>query len=216
MSMMWMRMPGQTWLASAAMFLLMWLAMMVAMMLPSVLPILLRYRLSQATTGIPHPGLMTALVAAGYFAVWTMIGFITYLIGAVWALATMQWPALSAAVPALTGAALALAGMLQFSRWTMTGLGQCRNATITETHCATTRLLAGWLYGLHQGRCCVRCCSGPMLALLVLGTMNLFVMIAVAAVITAEKLLPKPRPVISLTGFAAILAGSAIFVSSLS
>src|ERR1017187_10137520 len=38
MSMMWMRMPGQTWTISAAMFLLMWLAMMVAMMLPSALP----------------------------------------------------------------------------------------------------------------------------------------------------------------------------------
>jgi predicted metal-binding membrane protein len=34
MSMMWMRMSGQTRTASAAMFLLMWLAMMVAMMLP--------------------------------------------------------------------------------------------------------------------------------------------------------------------------------------
>jgi predicted metal-binding membrane protein len=46
MSMMWMRMPGQTWTASAAMFMLMWLAMMVAMMLPSALPMLLSFRQS--------------------------------------------------------------------------------------------------------------------------------------------------------------------------
>src|SRR6266436_9727044 len=46
MSMMWMRMPGQTWAASAAMFMLMWLAMMVAMMLPSALPMLLNFRRS--------------------------------------------------------------------------------------------------------------------------------------------------------------------------
>src|SRR5580765_6823450 len=38
MSMMWMRMPDQTWTSSTAMFLLMWLARMVAMMLPSALP----------------------------------------------------------------------------------------------------------------------------------------------------------------------------------
>ncbi len=37
MSMMWMRMPGQTWFASALSFLFMWLAMMVALMLPSAL-----------------------------------------------------------------------------------------------------------------------------------------------------------------------------------
>ena len=35
MSMMWMRMPGQSWTISTVMFLLMWLAMMVAMMMPS-------------------------------------------------------------------------------------------------------------------------------------------------------------------------------------
>jgi len=43
MSMMWMRMPGQTWAESAAMFLLMWIAMMVAMMLPSALPMLFSF-----------------------------------------------------------------------------------------------------------------------------------------------------------------------------
>src|SRR5215470_17726160 len=41
MSMMWMRMPGQTWAASVASFQLMWLAMMVAMMLPTALPMFL-------------------------------------------------------------------------------------------------------------------------------------------------------------------------------
>src|SRR3989475_7746866 len=42
MSMMWMRMHGQTWFGSATSFLLMWLAMMVAMMLPSALPTFLK------------------------------------------------------------------------------------------------------------------------------------------------------------------------------
>src|SRR5262245_56714096 len=42
MSMMWMRMHGQTWFASAISFLLMWLAMMLAMMMPSALPMFLK------------------------------------------------------------------------------------------------------------------------------------------------------------------------------
>jgi len=41
MSMMWMRMPGQTWFASALSFQFMWLAMMVTMMMPSALPMFL-------------------------------------------------------------------------------------------------------------------------------------------------------------------------------
>ena len=53
MSMMWMRMHGQTWIDSATAFLLMWLAMMVAMMLPSALPMFLITRRSLAETESP-------------------------------------------------------------------------------------------------------------------------------------------------------------------
>ena len=68
MSMMWMGMPGRTWLDSAGMFLLMWLAMMVAMMLPSALPMLAGFHRAFLSEGRPRPGASTAIVAAGYFA----------------------------------------------------------------------------------------------------------------------------------------------------
>src|SRR5215471_16017716 len=60
MSMMWTRMPGQTWAGSATSFQLMWLAMMVAMMLPSALPMFLGTKRA--------PGALS-VVAAGYFAI---------------------------------------------------------------------------------------------------------------------------------------------------
>src|ERR1043165_8216103 len=44
MSMMWMRMPGESWPAGAMQFIGMWIVMMIAMMLPSVLPMLWSYR----------------------------------------------------------------------------------------------------------------------------------------------------------------------------
>jgi predicted metal-binding membrane protein len=44
MSMMWMRMPGQTGFLSALSFLLMWLAVMVAMMMPSAVLMFLKTR----------------------------------------------------------------------------------------------------------------------------------------------------------------------------
>ena len=69
MSMMWMRMPGQTWFASAISFLLMWLAMMVAMMMPSALPTFLKTRRQRASL---------CQMASGYFAVWLAAGLGIY------------------------------------------------------------------------------------------------------------------------------------------
>src|ERR1700676_2391138 len=62
MSMMWMRMPGQTWGGAVAMFLMMWLAMMVAMMLPSALPMLLSYRRALRANGERRLGIPTTLM----------------------------------------------------------------------------------------------------------------------------------------------------------
>src|SRR4249920_2199396 len=70
MSMAWMRMPGQTWAASAASFL----GMMVAMMLPCLLPSLDRYRQAVGRPGEARLGRLSALVGVGYFFVWTVFG----------------------------------------------------------------------------------------------------------------------------------------------
>src|SRR6202042_1128208 len=72
MSMVWMRMPGQTWPGATASFLGMWVVMMIAMMLPSLAPMLWRYREAVGSKGETHLGRLTALVGVGYFLVWTM------------------------------------------------------------------------------------------------------------------------------------------------
>src|SRR5580698_567379 len=71
MSMMWMRMHGQTWFASAMGFLFMWLAMMVAMMMPSALPMFLRTRCHWKSL---------CSMASGYFAVWLAAGVGVYVL----------------------------------------------------------------------------------------------------------------------------------------
>src|SRR3954466_8229831 len=78
MSMMWMRMPGQTWFASAAPFLGMWTAMMVAMMLPSVVPALWRYRQAVGPVALTRADQLTAVAGTGYFSVWIVSGGIAY------------------------------------------------------------------------------------------------------------------------------------------
>src|ERR1035441_6664855 len=74
MSMTWMRMPGQSWTASPAMFLLMCLRMVVPMMLPSLVPMLRRYRNAVDRRGETRLGPLTTLVGVGYFFVWTVFG----------------------------------------------------------------------------------------------------------------------------------------------
>src|SRR5262249_5067927 len=78
MSMMWMRMPGQTWAASATSFQLMWLAMMVAMMLPSAVPMFL------STKRAP---ISLSVMATGYFAIWLAVGVGIYALGVAFAAA---------------------------------------------------------------------------------------------------------------------------------
>src|SRR2546421_626725 len=54
--------------------------------------------------------------------------------------------------------------------------------------------------------CCL-CCAAPTMILVVLGMMNPFVIIGVAIIISAEKVLPRPAIVVRLIGIVAIIAG---------
>jgi predicted metal-binding membrane protein len=206
MTMAWMRMPGQTWLASAGMFLLMWLAMMVAMMLPSALPMLLASRRALQTQGAARAGLSTVLAAGGYFFPWMVAGGVAYIIGAEIALAAMHSVAFSRAVPVLSGATLVLSGCIQFTPWKRAGLCRCRDPLACRGS-PDSDLRSGWRFGVRLGASCVICCSGLMLVLLVLGVMDLAVMAIVAVVIALEKLFPKPEPIIWLSGLAAMAVG---------
>jgi predicted metal-binding membrane protein len=198
MSMMWLRMRGQTWAASAISFLLMWLAMMVAMMLPSAVPTFLHTKRANRALSV---------MAVGYFAVWLAAGAAIYLLGVVFAAAAMHWESFSRIVPALSGAALIVAGALQLTRWKTTRLLRCRSpfgcVTACPSHDSDFRL------GCKQGAACCACCAAPMTIQLVLGIMNPIVMIIVAAVIAAEKLLPRPALVARIVGISTIVAGIA-------
>lgn len=207
MSMVWMRMPGQSSLASFEMFALMWLAMMVAMMLPSALPMLSKFRRPVPTTIDSFAGFTTVLVASGYFAVWMGIGTIVYFAGVILADSIMRWSGLSHAMRILSGAALVLAGAFQFSNWKTIGLNHCRDPLACLTSENRVDLGAALSHGLHQGLYCAICCSGLMLALLALGAMNPFVMFAIAVIIALEKLLPNPQPIVRLSGVVAIIGG---------
>lgn len=196
MSMMWMRMPGQTWFLSTLSFLLMWLAMMVAMMTPSALPMFLKTR---------RQWLSLCYMASGYFTIWLIAGFGIYVLGVKFNDATMRSEFLSRTVLLLSGASLIAAGTVQFTRWKMTHLLRCRSPYGSATPCPQDE--TSFLLGCKQGVACCACCSALMTIQLVLGIMNPLVMIAVAIVIAAEKLLPRPEVTARLVGITTIVVG---------
>lgn len=207
MAMVWMRMPGQTWLGAGAMFAGMWLAMMVAMMLPSSLPMLLLYRRVIAFRGQRHTTLLTMLMASGYFIVWTMFGVIAYGIGVSTAAGAMRSPTFSALIPAGAGAALVVAGIYQLTPWKSACLTHCRD----PLELVASHLHTGWrgavALGVHHGLFCAGCCWALMVMQLAVGVMNLGAMAAIATVIALEKLAARGPLVARVVGLIAIATG---------
>lgn len=206
MSMMWMRMPGQSWPGSAAEFLGMWLVMMLAMMLPSVLPVLWRHRQLAGAANASYPAWLAVQMGGGYFSVWMLFGAIAFFAGTTLAALEMQLPWLARAVPAAIGATVTLAGGLQFSAWKAHRLACCR-ALPTCCDALAIDARAAWRSGMRLGMHCVHCCFGMTLVLLVIGVMDLRAMAVVTAAISAERLAPAGQRVARFTGAAMLAAG---------
>jgi predicted metal-binding membrane protein len=206
MSMAWMRMPGQTWPAAAASFMGMWIAMMVAMMLPSLIPMLRRYRDTVTRAGPTRLAWLTALVAAGYFFVWTVLGGAAFPIGIALATAEMRAPALARAVPIAIGGVVVMAGFLQLTPWKARRLGCCRTV---PSHARAPRADAttALRHGVHLGIQCSLCCAGLMAILLVIGVMDLRAMAGVAAAITVERVAPAGARIARAIGAVAVAGG---------
>jgi predicted metal-binding membrane protein len=211
-SMVWSRMPGQTWLGAEASFLAMWSLMTATMMLPCLVPVLLRYRrrILQSNAGtVDH---LTVLITLGYFSTWLAIGLILFPAGAAVIAIATQLPA-SKLFTSLTPGVLTLAaGALQFTTWKKRQLVCCRPASCCQASPAAADAQAAWRYGLNLGLHCSQCCAGLMTVLVVTGIMDLRAMALVTAAITLERLSPVGVRIAHLTGGAAIAAGLFILV----
>jgi predicted metal-binding membrane protein len=207
MSMTWMRMPGQSWLGAAGMFIGMWVVMMIAMMLPPLMPTLWRYRRSIRGLAEGRLSGLTALAGAGYFFVWAGLGAVAYILGCNLTAAEMRWVALARYVPVATGAVLVLAGWFQFTAWKARRLGRCRDVPACGSPSYPSPPSA-WRTGLGWGVDCGLCCCGFMLVLLVTGVMNLAAMATLATAITIERLVPKPERAARAAGIAMIATGA--------
>jgi len=136
---------------------------------------------------------------------WLATGTGIYALGVAFAAAAMRWEVFSRAVPVLSGASLIAAGAFQFTSWKTTGLLRCRSPFGCASVCPERE--TNFRLGCKQGMACCLCCAAPTMILVVLGMMNPFVIIGVAIIISAEKVLPRPAIVVRLVGIVAILAG---------
>jgi len=206
MSMVWMRMPGQTWLAAGASFVGMWVVMMVAMMLPCLVPMQWRYRKAVASTGRRRLGLLTAVVGVGYFFVWAMFGMIAFPVGVALAAVETQQAPLARAIPIAVGVVVLSAGTLQLTAWKARQLACCRAAP-GRGPALSGDVGTAWRYGLHLGLRCSACCAALTAILLVVGVMDLRVMAVVTAATTLERLAPAGQHVARAIGVLVVGAG---------
>ena len=211
MSMVWMRMPGQTWPGAAASFLGMWVVMMTAMMLPALVTMLRRYRLAVAGSGAARLGPLTALVGLGYFAVWAVLGVVAFPLGVALAAIEMEQPMLARAVPIVAGVVVLIAGVLQLTAWKAHHLACCREAP-GHGRSLPADAATAWWHGLRLGLHCSYCSAGLTAILLVIGVMDLRAMAVVTAAITAERLAPAGERVARAIGVVVNAAGLLLIV----
>ena len=170
--------------SAALMFTFHWGVMMALMMLPSAAPMILLYRtVSTRLSEEQHARSIPATVFAGvYLTVWTLIGLPVYLL----------WIALpnNGLHPYMLAAVLALAGVYQLSSLKRVCLRYCESPL--------SFLMQRWQNGyantlkiaLQHASYCIGCCWALMLILVAAGAMSLPWVIAIAAVVYAEKVLP--------------------------
>jgi predicted metal-binding membrane protein len=185
-----------------------WVTMMAAMMFPSAAPmVLLFHRVSAERARRGQSFVPTWIFVAAYLAVWTAFGLVAYGLYRLLVDAgggVFDW---DRGGPYLAGGAIVLAGI-----WELTPL-----KSVCLKHCRSPLhlVLGGWRdgylgalrMGAEHGAWCVGCCWGLMLVLFALGVMSLTWMAVVAAVIFAEKVLPRGEQLTKVFAVAFVATG---------
>jgi predicted metal-binding membrane protein len=170
----------------AVVLLLGWLLMTVAMMLPTSLPLL---ALFARMTARRADSLLLPLLVGGYLAVWAGFGLAAYTsdLGVHALIERGGW--LSEHAWLIGAGTLALAGLYQLTPLKYTCLDRCRTPRnfILQHWTGARPRRAAFTLGLRHGLFCVGCCWHLMLLMFVVGIGNIGGMLALGAVMAAEK-----------------------------
>lgn len=202
--------PGGEATLAALLYLGGWMLMTSAMMLPTALPLVEVFR--RLTARRADRGRLLALLVAGYLVAWAGFGLAAHLLdagvhaaaaGSLWMVAN-GW--------AVGAGVLGLAGLFQFSAFKRRCLDACRSPLSFALGHWRGRAEGrqAFLLGLHHGAFCVGCCWALMLLTFVLGLGSVGWMLAIGAVMAAEKNLPWGRRLSAPLGVALLLAAAAV------
>ncbi|HKA40734.1 MAG TPA: DUF2182 domain-containing protein [Burkholderiales bacterium] len=206
--------PAGDVVAPALLYAAGWLLMIAAMMLPTTLPVLEIFR--RITAGRPDANLLTWLVISGYGLAWLCFGLAAH--AADWLLhAAVERSAWFVVNGWVVGAAvLGIAGLFQFSALKYRCLDKCRTpfGFVIERWRGKAPALEALRLGLGHGAFCVGCCWALMLLMFVVGTGSVGWMLALSAVMAAEKNLPGGHHVAAPLGVGLLAwAGFVVFLN---
>lgn len=177
--------PGAMGLGLAG-YLAGWELMMAAMMLPALAPLLGMYL--RSLRSVPNAWVRaarTTALVAGYLATWALFGILAYGASVLGGALAARAPD---AAPWVGAGLLAAAGAYQLTPLKNFCLRHCRSPVTLLLHVSGYKgPLRDVRTGVYHGAYCTGCCWGLMLVLVVVGTMNLAWMAAIAAVVLLEK-----------------------------
>ena len=189
--------------------IVMWAVMMVAMMTPSAAPMILMFAtIHRRRTAEGRPAVPIAIFVLGYFVVWTLFSVVAALAQVGLHAAALLSPAMAATSPLLAGGLFIAAGVFQWTPLKRTCLDTCRMPL--------SFLMANWRegpggafqMGLRHGLYCLGCCWALMALLFVAGVMNILWVVAIAAAVLVEKVVPHGDRVGRIAGLGLAATGA--------
>ena len=197
-----------------------WTLMTIAMMLPSSLPLVNLFRTIVAERADADRLVLRLVI--GYLGMWAFFGILAYRGDAIVHRALEALPEFATAASWIGAMILLAAGVYQFTPLKQICLEKCRSPySFVVEHWRGRR--AGWdalWLGVRHGLFCVGCCWTLMLLMFAVGGANLGWMLALGAVMAAERTTRWGRYVtrplgVALTGVAVLLlAGIVTFPGS--
>jgi predicted metal-binding membrane protein len=178
---------------SLGFYVVSWVVMMSAMMFPSIVPMVLAFGLvrhSRGGRGAVDRAVSSWAFVGGYLLTWTAFGLLAY--GVYVGVRSLSIPELSwhRGGPYLAGGVLLATAIYQLTTLKDACLRRCRMTLDFVLTSWRDGPLGALRMGIVHGAWCVGCCWGLMAALFALGVMSLTWMVAIAALIALEKLLP--------------------------
>ncbi len=190
----------------AGLFAAGWLLMIVAMMLPSSIPLVMTF--GALVRRRQRPGLLVALLLAGYLLVWGGFGLAAWIADRGIHAAVDALPWLAEHPQVIIATTLLAAGLWQFSPLRDRCLDACRSPLgfVMNRWRGVSERREAVAMGIAHGAFCVGCCWSLMLVMFGVGLASLAAMLVLGGLTAIEKNMPWGRRLSRPLGVVLILA----------